>query len=107
MDDKKEFEHTRHALGVLSFNEEEQNILFGVCAAICHLGNLPLVAESKNSDNAVLKDKVAVENAARLLQVDPIKLEKGLLIQELKLLVGERSSPKTWMLLKLLLLVMP
>eukprot|EP01121_Diplochlamys_sp_Union-15-3_P003572 TRINITY_DN1350_c0_g2_i1.p1 TRINITY_DN1350_c0_g2~~TRINITY_DN1350_c0_g2_i1.p1 ORF type:complete len:1508 (-),score=393.15 TRINITY_DN1350_c0_g2_i1:16-4539(-) len=94
MDDKKEFEYTRQALNTLNFSEEEQHVLFSIVAAISHLGNLPFDKESKGSDNAVLKDKVALGNAAALLQIDPNKLETSIIKPKIKVGGGKEVVQK-------------
>eukprot|EP01121_Diplochlamys_sp_Union-15-3_P003575 TRINITY_DN1350_c0_g6_i2.p1 TRINITY_DN1350_c0_g6~~TRINITY_DN1350_c0_g6_i2.p1 ORF type:complete len:1534 (-),score=398.22 TRINITY_DN1350_c0_g6_i2:47-4093(-) len=94
MDDKKEYEHTRNALNILNFNEEDQHILFSVCAAICHLGNLPFEKESKSSDNCVINDKTSLEFAAELLQIDPVRLETSLIKPKIKVGGGKEVVQK-------------
>eukprot|EP01121_Diplochlamys_sp_Union-15-3_P003578 TRINITY_DN1350_c0_g7_i2.p1 TRINITY_DN1350_c0_g7~~TRINITY_DN1350_c0_g7_i2.p1 ORF type:complete len:1524 (-),score=391.20 TRINITY_DN1350_c0_g7_i2:27-4094(-) len=89
MDDKKEWEHTRYALNILGFNEEEQHILFSICAAITHLGNLSFVKESNFSDIARLKDKTAINYAAELLQVHAYQLEASLIKPKIKVGAGK------------------
>eukprot|EP01121_Diplochlamys_sp_Union-15-3_P003573 TRINITY_DN1350_c0_g4_i1.p1 TRINITY_DN1350_c0_g4~~TRINITY_DN1350_c0_g4_i1.p1 ORF type:complete len:1506 (-),score=394.08 TRINITY_DN1350_c0_g4_i1:40-4557(-) len=84
IDDKKEWEHTRTALNILGFSEEDQHILFSVCSAILHLGNLPFVKESKSSDNAILSDNTALEYTAELLQVDTARLGDSIIRPKIK-----------------------
>jgi myosin heavy subunit len=91
VDDAKEFEATCQALETLNFKPEERDMMWRVIAAICHMGNLPIVADGP--DASVLKDRTELEIAAELLKVDAKQLEDGILRPRIK--VGNKEVVQT------------
>lgn len=67
MDDSKEFASTINALNILGFSAEDQDVIFRVCAAILHLGNV----EFKGDETASITNiNVIMDKVAPLLKVD-------------------------------------
>jgi myosin protein heavy chain len=81
MNDNEEFAHTRKAMGVMGFDKNLQEDIFKTVAGIMWLGNIKFDNEK---DCAVIKDKVALTNAATLWGVDPVALEAALVKPRIK-----------------------
>lgn len=66
-------------------------MMWRVVSAICHMGNLPILADGP--DASVLKDKTELEIAAEMLRVDPKQLEDAILRPRIK--VGNKEIVQT------------
>ncbi|XP_057740612.1 myosin-12-like [Arachis stenosperma] len=56
VDDAKEYLKTRNAMDIVGINQEEQDAIFRVVAAILHLGNIDFV-KGTEVDSSKLKDE--------------------------------------------------
>ncbi|KAM0937131.1 putative myosin ATPase [Dioscorea sansibarensis] len=80
VDDAREYLETRNAMDIVGINQEEQDSIFQVVAAILHLGNVEF-AKGKETDSSKLKDAKAefhLQTAAELLMCDVKALEDSL-----------------------------
>ncbi|WOK91583.1 myosin-12-like [Canna indica] len=80
VDDAREYLETRNAMDVVGINQEEQEAIFRVVAAILHLGNINF-DKGKEIDSSRLKDEKSVyhlKTAADLLLCDEKALEDSL-----------------------------
>lgn len=80
VDDAREYLETRNAMDVVGINQEEQDAIFRVVAAILHLGNIDF-AKGKEIDSSKLKDDKAfshLKTCTELLMVDEKALEDAL-----------------------------
>ncbi|KAB2072427.1 hypothetical protein ES319_A07G014900v1 [Gossypium barbadense] len=80
VDDAQEYIATIRAMDVVGISEEEQEAIFGVVAAILHLGNVDF-AKGSEVDSSVIKDEKSRFNlnmTAELLKCDVKSLEDAL-----------------------------
>ncbi|KAK8962721.1 hypothetical protein KSP40_PGU019918 [Platanthera guangdongensis] len=80
VDDAREYLLTRHAMDVVGINQDEQDAIFGVVAAILHLGNINF-AKGKEIDSSRLKDEKSayhLKTAAELLMCNEKSLQESL-----------------------------
>ncbi|MQM03597.1 hypothetical protein Taro_036381 [Colocasia esculenta] len=80
VDDAREYLLTRNAMDIVGINQEEQDAIFRVVAAILHLGNIEFV-KGKEFDSSQLKDeksKFHLRTAAELLMSSEKLLEDSL-----------------------------
>ncbi|XXG73765.1 hypothetical protein AAC387_Pa07g2616 [Persea americana] len=80
VNDAREYLETRNAMDVVGINQEEQDAIFRVVAAILHLGNIDFV-KGKEIDSSQLKADKSVyhlQTAAELLMCDEKALEDSL-----------------------------
>ncbi|GFQ02300.1 myosin-12 [Phtheirospermum japonicum] len=80
VDDAREYLETRNAMDIVGINQDEQEAIFRVVAAILHLGNIEFVKGSE-SDSSKLKDDKAsyhLQTAAELLMCNEKALEDSL-----------------------------
>ncbi|XP_020591661.1 myosin-12 [Phalaenopsis equestris] len=80
VDDAREYLLTRHAMDVVGINQEEQDAIFRVVAAILHLGNIEF-EKGKEIDSSRLKDEKSknhLKTAAELLLCNEKALEESL-----------------------------
>ncbi|KAL3622382.1 hypothetical protein CASFOL_033793 [Castilleja foliolosa] len=80
VDDAREYLETRNAMDIVGINQDEQEAIFRVVAAILHLGNVEFVKGSE-SDSSKLKDAKAsyhLQTAAELLMCNEKALEDSL-----------------------------
>ncbi|KAJ3123943.1 Unconventional myosin-Ie [Nowakowskiella sp. JEL0407] len=75
INDAKEYKDMIHAMSVCGITKQNQTNLHKILAGILHLGNIEFV-EEKN--NAVVKDKEALEFPAYLLEIDTATLNDKL-----------------------------
>ncbi|CAN6439793.1 unnamed protein product [Victoria cruziana] len=80
VNDAREYLETRNAMDVVGINQEEQDAIFQVVAAILHLGNIEF-KKGKEADSSELKDdksKHHLQTAADLLMCKVKALEDSL-----------------------------
>ncbi|KAL0925889.1 hypothetical protein M5K25_004263 [Dendrobium thyrsiflorum] len=80
VDDAREYLLTRHAMDVVGINQEEQDAIFRVVAAILHLGNIEF-EKGKEIDSSQLKDeksKYHLKTTSELLLCNEKALEESL-----------------------------
>ncbi|KAJ4805624.1 Myosin [Rhynchospora pubera] len=80
LDDAKEYLDTRRAMDVVGINNEEQDAIFRVVAAILHLGNVEF-SDGEENDSSVLRDEKSrfhLNTAAELFMCDANELESSL-----------------------------
>ncbi|XP_057725408.1 myosin-12 isoform X1 [Arachis stenosperma] len=80
VDDAKEYLETRNAMDIVGINQEEQDAIFRVVAAILHLGNIDFV-KGTEVDSSKLKDEKSLfhlRTAAELFMCDEKALEDSL-----------------------------
>ncbi|TYG59795.1 hypothetical protein ES288_D07G014700v1 [Gossypium darwinii] len=80
VDDAQEYIATIRAMDVVGISEEEQEAIFGVVAAILHLGNVDF-AKGSEVDSSVIKDEKSrfhLNMTAELLKCDVKSLEDAL-----------------------------
>jgi len=85
IDDTKEFQHTLEAMSILGFNQQEQDLVLRICAAILHLGNL----EFKGDETSTITNPRVLDIVADLLKVDTTHL--GQAIVSPRILAGGRD----------------
>ncbi|ONM40812.1 myosin1 [Zea mays] len=81
INDAEEYLATRRAMDIVGINEEEQEGIFRVVAAVLHLGNINF-AKGTEIDSSVIKDdksRFHLNIAAELLKCDCQNLEKALI----------------------------
>ncbi|KAK4591212.1 hypothetical protein RGQ29_021419 [Quercus rubra] len=81
VNDAHEYLATRRAMEIVGINEEEQEAIFRVVAAILHLGNINF-AKGKEIDSSVIKDEKSrfhLNMTAELLRCDAQSLEDALI----------------------------
>ncbi|KAK9281166.1 hypothetical protein L1049_004060 [Liquidambar formosana] len=81
VDDSKEYLATRNAMGIVGISPDEQDAIFGVVAAILHLGNIEF-KDGKEPDSSQLKDEKScfhLTTAAKLFRCSPEALKACLL----------------------------
>ncbi|EES03165.2 hypothetical protein BDA96_03G215100 [Sorghum bicolor] len=81
INDAEEYLATRRAMDIVGINEEEQEAIFRVVAAVLHLGNINF-AKGTEIDSSVIKDdksRFHLNTAAELLKCDCQNLEKALI----------------------------
>ncbi|KAF2297551.1 hypothetical protein GH714_038681 [Hevea brasiliensis] len=81
VNDAEEYLATRRAMDVVGISEEEQEAIFGVVAAILHLGNIEF-AKGEEIDSSVIKDEKSrfhLNMTAELLKCDAKSLENALI----------------------------
>ncbi|MED6220130.1 hypothetical protein PIB30_041902 [Stylosanthes scabra] len=77
----QEYLSTKRAMEVVGINQEEQEAIFRVIAAILHLGNINFTKSEEEIDSSVLEDegsKLHLQITAELLMCDPSALEDAL-----------------------------
>ncbi|XP_012567542.1 myosin-12 isoform X2 [Cicer arietinum] len=80
VDDAKEYLETRNAMDIVGINQDEQDAIFRVVAAILHLGNIDFV-KGNEVDSSKLKDEkslIHLRTVAELLMCDEKSLEDSL-----------------------------
>ncbi|KAL8192670.1 hypothetical protein R6Q57_027855 [Mikania cordata] len=80
IDDGREYLETRNAMDVVGINQDEQDAIFRVVAAILHLGNVDFI-KGKEFDSSKVKDEKSLNHlstAAELLMCDEKALEQSL-----------------------------
>ncbi|KAL0561924.1 hypothetical protein IC582_002369 [Cucumis melo] len=80
VDDSREYLETRNAMDVVGINQDEQDAIFRVVAAILHLGNIEFM-KGKEVDSSKVKDEKSnyhLRTAAELLMCDVKALEHSL-----------------------------
>ncbi|WOL20658.1 Myosin-J heavy chain [Canna indica] len=80
VDDAREYLETRNAMDIVGINQEEQEAIFRVVAAILHLGNINF-DKGTETDSSYLKDEKSIHHlktAAELLMCDEKLLEDSL-----------------------------
>ncbi|KAJ1915867.1 Myosin type-2 heavy chain 1 [Mycoemilia scoparia] len=83
VNDATEFERTCEAMSLIGINEKTQSNIFGLLAALLHMGNI----EIKGNDRTgaiVDEDDVAFNKAAELLQVDVSEFRKWMTKKQTK-----------------------
>ncbi|OMO70685.1 IQ motif, EF-hand binding site [Corchorus capsularis] len=81
VNDAHEYLATRRAMDIVGINDEEQEAIFRVVAAILHLGNINF-AKGKEIDSSVIKDEKSryhLNMTAELLRCDAQSLEDALI----------------------------
>jgi len=81
IDDSEEFKATKHAMDLMNVSPADQESFFKVVCGILWLGNIKF---ESNKDLAEVRDKTPVNNAAKLLDVDPAGLETSLIKPRIK-----------------------
>ncbi|KAL1329764.1 hypothetical protein HN51_046946 [Arachis hypogaea] len=77
----QEYLSTKRAMEVVGINQEEQEAIFRVIAAILHLGNINFAKSEEETDSSVLENeesKLHLQITAELLMCDPSALEDAL-----------------------------
>ncbi|KAL6637848.1 hypothetical protein ACP70R_025420 [Stipagrostis hirtigluma subsp. patula] len=80
VDDAREYIETRNAMDIVGIDQEEQDAIFRVVAAILHLGNIEF-SKGKEIDSSKLKDDKSVyhlKTVAELLMCEEKALEDSL-----------------------------
>ncbi|CAL4927330.1 unnamed protein product [Urochloa decumbens] len=80
VDDAREYIETRNAMDIVGIDQEEQDAIFRVVAAILHLGNINF-SKGKEIDSSKLRDDKSVyhlKTVAELLMCDEKALEDSL-----------------------------
>ncbi|KAG6528917.1 hypothetical protein ZIOFF_011109 [Zingiber officinale] len=80
MDDAREYLETRKAMDIVGINQEDQDAIFRVVAAILHLGNINF-AKGTEIDSSKLRDEKSLyhlKTAAELLMADEKALQDSL-----------------------------
>uniref|UniRef100_A0A2P2MP45 Myosin-17-like isoform X2 n=6 Tax=Rhizophora mucronata TaxID=61149 RepID=A0A2P2MP45_RHIMU len=81
VNDAREYLATRRAMDIVGINEEEQESIFRVVAAILHLGNVDFV-KGEEIDSSAIKDEKSrfhLDMTAELLRCDAKSLENALI----------------------------
>ncbi|XP_074563080.1 myosin-17-like isoform X2 [Curcuma longa] len=81
VDEAQEYLATRRAMDIVGMNEQEQEAIFKVVAAILHIGNIDF-AKGPEIDSSVIKDEKSrfhLNTAAELLMCDAKGLEDALI----------------------------
>ncbi|XWS20103.1 hypothetical protein CRYUN_Cryun31cG0072200 [Craigia yunnanensis] len=81
VNDAHEYLETRRAMDIVGINDQEQEAIFRVVAAILHLGNINF-AKGKEIDSSVIKDEKSrfhLNMTAELLRCDAQSLEDALI----------------------------
>ncbi|KAL8456763.1 hypothetical protein ACS0TY_034855 [Phlomoides rotata] len=79
--DSEEYLALRRAMDIVGINEEEQEAIFRVVAAVLHLGNIEFT-KGKEIDSSIIKDEKSrfhLDTVAELLKCDPKSLEDALI----------------------------
>eukprot|EP01091_Cochliopodium_minus_P012288 TRINITY_DN3691_c2_g1_i1.p1 TRINITY_DN3691_c2_g1~~TRINITY_DN3691_c2_g1_i1.p1 ORF type:complete len:1441 (+),score=454.37 TRINITY_DN3691_c2_g1_i1:28-4323(+) len=74
LDESREFSDTMDAMSLFGLDTDVKNFICQICAAILHLGELEFVVAKQES--VVIKNKPIVDHIAKLLQIDPEKLNQ-------------------------------
>ncbi|VAH61307.1 unnamed protein product [Triticum turgidum subsp. durum] len=85
INDAEEYLATRRAMDIVGINEEEQEAIFRVVAAVLHIGNINF-AKGKEVDSSVIQDdnsRFHLNTASELLECDCNNLEKALITREI------------------------
>ncbi|KAJ3259234.1 Myosin type-2 heavy chain 1 [Chytriomyces hyalinus] len=69
MNDVEEYKLTMDALSTLGMSVSTQWEIFGICAAVLHIGNVKILT-SGNDGSSIAENDPAVENCARLLGIN-------------------------------------
>ncbi|KAL8500655.1 hypothetical protein ACS0TY_020292 [Phlomoides rotata] len=80
VDDAREYLETRNAMDIVGINQDEQEAIFSVVAAILHMGNIEF-RKGSEMDSSTLKDeksKYHLQTAAELLKCNEKALEDSL-----------------------------
>lgn len=82
-EDKKSFAETKACLESIGLDEEDQKSVFGMVAAVLHLGNIQF--EANDHDVAVISEssKQSLRNACTLLGLDEEKLMEAVLNKQI------------------------
>ena len=78
--DGAEFQDTWNAMKTCGFSDVERETCWRMWAGILHLGNCKFTG----SDKAALRDKAPMESCAKMLQCDPVVLERCLVKYRMK-----------------------
>ncbi|GAB9472769.1 Myosin-i heavy chain [Globisporangium polare] len=81
--DAKEFETTKHCMATIGINQERQERVFDLLAAVLHLGNLKFAAENETCVPAGEEAHEGLRHVAKLLKVSEDALHKALLTRQL------------------------
>ena len=76
VDDREEFAEVKSAMESLGFEAAEIDQLWTICAGVLTIGNITF--QSTGDRKCSIKDKVALADAAFLLQVNPARMEEVL-----------------------------
>eukprot|EP01091_Cochliopodium_minus_P012120 TRINITY_DN35_c0_g1_i4.p1 TRINITY_DN35_c0_g1~~TRINITY_DN35_c0_g1_i4.p1 ORF type:complete len:1364 (+),score=604.46 TRINITY_DN35_c0_g1_i4:37-4128(+) len=79
LDDKKEFAHTTQAMNVIGIDNEEQEGIYRVIAAILNLGNVEFEAQYGGEGCEVKNPEKFLAYASELLKVNPDKLRDAII----------------------------
>jgi len=74
VDDKTEFDATRHSLNTIGVSTKKQAEIFRVLAALLHLGNVKITAT--RNDSALAPNEPSLVMACSMLGVDPTEFAK-------------------------------
>eukprot|EP00924_Labyrinthula_sp_SR-Ha-C_P015193 maker-scaffold_9-snap-gene-11.10-mRNA-1 protein AED:0.02 eAED:0.02 QI:119/1/1/1/0.6/0.66/6/325/753 len=91
-DDAQVFQEVIQAMATVSISQDEQWMIFGVLAAILHLGNVYLVQGSQPNESYLSQESESfLQTAAYLLGVDPNLLNKAITHKKIQM-GGRRGS---------------
>ena len=92
--DAQAFDETVECLTRIGLTGDEQDTVFGMAAAVLHLGNIQFVEDADNSDATVIQEssRPSLEKACSLLGLDEEKLSEALLTK--LIVVGGKSILK-------------
>lgn len=82
-DDAAEFRTTKHCMSTIGINEERQERVFDLLAAVLHLGNLKFSAENETCVPADEVSHEGLKHVATLLKVSEDALHRALLTRQL------------------------
>lgn len=74
VDDKAEFDATRHSLSTVGVTTEKQAQIFQILAALLHLGNIKI--SSAGEDSMLSADEASLQKACMMLGIDPASFAK-------------------------------
>ncbi|KAK8864643.1 myosin-1 [Kwoniella newhampshirensis] len=90
INDVNDFHETLRAMQIIGLSTDEQNSIFRILAIILWLGNVDFV--EGEDGNAAVADTSVTDFAAYLMEVDPAKLQKVLLLRIMETTRGGRRG---------------
>jgi myosin protein heavy chain len=82
IDDNEWYTHTKSAMKIMAFSDEDIENVHATVAGVCHLGNIEFNAG--RNDSSTVKDSTHTAYASDVLKVDQALLESGLIEPRIK-----------------------
>lgn len=82
-DDAEAFKETKECLTSIGLDEQDQKAVFGMVAAVLHLGNIQFVPNNQDIATIAEGSKESVKNACALLGLDEEKLMEAVLNKQI------------------------